>query len=196
MKDKIIVYGKGSGVATTATFLGNQWWLTSKDEKLEPLYSGEPYDESDYRYLCEADELIQIKDLAAMMGCALENAAIDINEELKSRLKDLNALGVKFQATPQVMNLKVRVFSNQGTHRQGDYSVCCCNSDNVWLRLFDIDGFDDAKTALHWARVYTDFFSRHGVKVNCTLECTEDILEQLPASEYYGMKIEIENLNK
>ena len=47
----IVVYGKNSGVATTATFFGNQWWITSKDERLEPLYSGKPYDQSDYRFL-------------------------------------------------------------------------------------------------------------------------------------------------
>ena len=32
----IVVYGKNSGVATTATYFGNQWWITSKDERLEP----------------------------------------------------------------------------------------------------------------------------------------------------------------
>ena len=31
----IVVYGKNSGVATTATFFGNQWWITAKDERLE-----------------------------------------------------------------------------------------------------------------------------------------------------------------
>ena len=196
MKDKIIVYGKCSGVATTATFLGNQWWVTSKDEKLEPLYEDSPYDKSDYRYLCEKDELILVKDLAGMMGCALECGETDIKEVLKSRFKDINAMGVKFQAVPQVLNLKVRVFSNKGTQRQGKYSVWCDDADSTWMRLFDLDAFEDAKTALHWSRVYIDFFMKHGVCVKATLECTEEILEQLPVSEYYGMKVEIENLNK
>ena len=196
MKDKIIVYGKGSGVATTATFHGNQWWLTSKDEKLEPLYNEALYEELDYRYLCEADELILIKDLAGMMGSALECGETDIYKLLRNRLKDLNALGVKFQAKPQVLNLKARVFSNKGTQRQGSYSVWCYDNDSVWTQLFDIDGFDDAKTALHWLRVYVDFFLKHGVKVNTTLECAEDILEQLPMSEYVDMKVEIKSQNK
>ena len=196
MKDKIIVYGKSSGVATTATFLGNQWWLTSKDEKLEPLYNEALYEELDYRYLCEADELILIKDLAGMMGSALECGETDIYKLLRNRLKDLNALGVKFQAKPQVLNLKARVFSNKGTQRQGSYSVWCYDNDSVWTQLFDIDGFDDAKTALHWLRVYVDFFLKHGVKVNTTLECTEDIMEQLPMSEYVDMKVEIKSQNK
>ena len=30
----IVVYGKNSGVATTAAYFGNQWWITSKDERL------------------------------------------------------------------------------------------------------------------------------------------------------------------
>ena len=195
MKDKIIVYGKCSGVATTATFLGNQWWVTSKDEKLEPLYENSPYDMSDYRYLCEKDELILVKDLAGMMGCALDCGETDIKEVLRSRFKDINAMGVKFQAIPQVLNLKVRVFSNKGTQRKGNFSVWCDDADSTWMRLFDIDDFDDARTALYWVRVYIDFFMKHGVKVCTTLECSEVVLEQL-AGQTSGMKVEIEDLNQ
>ena len=195
MKDKIIVYGKCSGVATTATFLGNQWWVTSKDEKLEPLYENSPYDLSDYRYLCEKDELILVKDLAGMMGCALDCGETDIKEVLRSRFKDINAMGVKFQAVPQVLNLKVRVFSNKGTQRKGNFSVWCDDADSTWMRLFDIDDFDDARTALYWVRVYIDFFMKHGVKVCTTLECSEVVLEQL-AGQTSGMKVEIEDLNQ
>ena len=86
----IVVYGKNSGVATTATYFGNQWWITSKDERLEPLYSGEPYDQSDYRFLCEKGSLILMKDIAGMMGCAMECGEIDTREVLKNRLRDLN----------------------------------------------------------------------------------------------------------
>ena len=38
MEHKILVYGKCGGYVTIATFLGNQWWVTNRDEKLEPLY--------------------------------------------------------------------------------------------------------------------------------------------------------------
>ena len=188
MKDKIVVYGKCSGVATIATFLGNQWWVTSKDEKLDPLYDDSPYNKSDYRYLCEKDELIQVRDLAGMMGCALMCGDENAKEILKSRFKDINALGVKFQAVPQVLNLNIRVLENKGS-----YTVWCDDSDSEWMRLFDLEGFDDAKTALHWARVYMDFFMKHGVCVKATLECSEDVREML-AGETCGMKIEIENL--
>ena len=34
MKQQILVYGKCGGYVTIATFLGNQWWVTNKDEKL------------------------------------------------------------------------------------------------------------------------------------------------------------------
>ena len=164
MKDKIVVYGKCSGVATIATFLGNQWWITSKDEK----------------------ELILVKDLVGMMGCALECGETDIKEVLKSRFKDINALGVKFQAVPQVLNLRVRVLENKGA-----YTVWCDDCDSEWFRLFSLDGFDDAKMALGWAKAYIEFFARHGVKCNTTLKCSEDALELL-SGETQNMKIEID----
>ena len=186
MKDKIVVYGKCSGVATIATFLGNQWWITSKDEQLEPLYEESPYDKSDYRYLCEKDELILVKDLAGMMGCALMCGDENAKEILKSRFKDINALGVKFQAVPQVLNLRVRVLENKGA-----YTVWCDDCDSEWMRLFNLDGFDDAKMALGWAKAYIEFFARHGVKCNTTLKCSEDALELL-SGETQNMKIEID----
>ena len=118
MKDKIIVYGKSGGFATIATFLGNQWWVTSKDERLEPLYNENPYAETDYRYLCETDEMIQIRDLAGMMGCALELPEDDIKVVLNNRLKDLNMMGVKFISSIQYLNLEVHVISNENTKRK------------------------------------------------------------------------------
>ena len=190
MKDKIIVYGKCSGVATTATFLGNQWWVTAKDERLEPLYSGEPYDQSDYRYLCEKDELILVKDLAGMMGCAMMCGDDDLKEVLKSRFKDVNALGVKFQAVPQVLNLKVRVFCNKGTQRQGKYSVWCDDADSTWMRLFDLDGFAKPDEAWDCAKTYIDFFMKHGVKVQTRLTCEGEVMDEL-AGKTQGVKIEI-----
>ena len=192
MEHKIVVYGKCGGFATIATFLGNQWWVTSKDERLEPLFSGEPYDKSDYRYLCEEGEMIQMRDLAGMMGCALELPEGDIKEVLASRLKDLNMMGVKFISSAQYLNLEIRVFNNQNTTRQGKYSVWCSDIDRDVL-LFDIDGFEDAKEALSWAKVYVEFFMKHGVKCNYALRCTEDVLEVL-GSETNGMKVKIDNL--
>ena len=192
MENKIVVYGKCGGFATIATFLGKQWWITSKDERLEPLFSGEPYDKSDYRYLCEEGEMIQMRDLAGMMGCALELPEGDIKEVLASRLKDLNMMGVKFISSAQYLNLEMRVFNNQNTTRQGKYSVWCSDIDRD-VMLFDIDGFEDAKEALSWAKVYVEFFMKHGVKCNYTLRCTEDVLEVL-GSETNGMKVKIDNL--
>lgn len=192
MKDKILVYGKSGGYAVVATFLGNQWWITSKDDKLEPLFDNSPYAESDYRYLCEVGELIQMRDLAGMMGCALEMPEENIKVVLTNRLKDLNMMGVKFVASVQYLNLDVRVFSNKGTKREGNYSVICSDLD-AQRTLFDIDSFDDAKEALSWFNVYKEFFLKHGVKVCSTLHCTEDVLELLNGLTS-GMKIEISNL--
>ena len=192
MKDKILVYGKSGGYAVVATFLGNQWWITSKDDKLEPLFDNSPYAESDYRYLCEVGELIQMRDLAGMMGSALEMPEENIKVVLTNRLKDLNMMGVKFVASVQYLNLDVRVFSNKGTKREGNYSVICSDLD-AQRTLFDIDSFDDAKEALSWFNVYKEFFLKHGVKVCSTLHCTEDVLELLNGMTN-GMKIEISNL--
>lgn len=192
MKDKIIVYGKSGGLATIATFLGNQWWVTSKDERLAPLYDESPYGETDYRYLCETDEMIQIRDLAGMMGCALELPEDDIKVVLNNRLKDLNMMGVKFISSIQYLNLEVRVFSNEKTKRQGKFSVWCLDTDRG-VALFDIDGFDDATEALSWVRVYMDFFLKHGVRCCTTLRCTEEVLELLNGLTA-NMKIELENL--
>jgi hypothetical protein len=192
MKDKILVYGKSGGYAVVATFLGNQWWITSKDDKLEPLFDNSPYAESDYRYLCEVGELIQMRDLAGMMGSALEMPEENIKVVLTNRLKDLNMMGVKFVASVQYLNLDVRVFSNKGTKREGNYSVICSDLD-AQRTLFDIDSFDDAKEALSWFNVYKEFFLKHGVKVCSTLHCTEDVLELLNGMTS-GMKIEISNL--
>ena len=192
MKDKILVYGKSGGYAVVATFLGNQWWITSKDDKLEPLFDNSPYAESDYRYLCEVGELIQMRDLAGMMGSALEMPEENIKVVLTNRLKDLNMMGVKFVASVQYLNLDVRVFSNKGTKREGNYSVICSDLD-AQRTLYDIDSFDDAKDALSWFNVYKEFFLKHGVKVCSTLHCTEDVLELLNGMTS-GMKIEISNL--
>ena len=157
MEHKIIVYGKCGGFATIATFLGNQWWVTSKDERLEPLKSDDPYDQSDFRYLCEVGELIQMRDLAGMMGCALELRDGDFKEVLTNRLKDLNMMGVKFISSAQYLNLELHVFSNEKTKRQGKFSVFCSDTDRDMM-LFDVDGFEDAKEALGCAKVYVEFF--------------------------------------
>lgn len=192
MKQQILVYGKCGGYVTIATFLGNQWWVTNKDEKLEPLYDDGPYSEHDYRYLCEVGELVQMRDLAGMMGAALEMPEGDIKEVLNNRLKELNMMGVKFVSSAQYLNLDVRVFSNQGTKREGKFSVFCSDTDRDMM-LFDVDGFEDAKEALGCAKVYVEFFLKHGVKCNYTLRCTEDVLEVL-GNETNGMKVKIDNL--
>ena len=152
----IVVYGKNSGVATTATFFGNQWWITAKDERLEPMYSGEPYDRSDYRFLCEKGAL-------------------------------MNALGVKFQALPQTLNLVVTV-----RMKVDGYSVSCDDGDNDWMRFFELDGFDSAKLAWEKVRIYMDFFMKHGVKVQARLQCRGEVVDEL-AGLTQGVKIEIKD---
>ena len=190
MKNMIVVYGKCGGVATVATFVGNQWWITSRDERLEPLYSGEPYDQSDYRYLCQKDELILMKDIAGLMGSAMESGEADVREVLRNRLKDLNAIGVKFLSVPQVLNLVVNVRVKQGNSSTGGYAVTCDDGDNDWMRFFELGGFASAKQAWEMVRIYMDFFLKHGVKVQARLQCKGEIMDEL-AGLTQGVKIEI-----
>ena len=190
MKNMIVVYGKCGGVATVATFVGNQWWITSRDERLEPLYSGEPYDQSDYRYLCQKDELILMKDIAGMMGSAMESGEADVREVLRNRLKDLNAMGVKFLSVPQVLNLVVNVRVKQGNSSTGGYAVTCDDGDNDWMRFFELGGFASAKQAWEMVRIYMDFFLKHGVKVQARLQCKGEIMDEL-AGLTQGVKVEI-----
>ena len=192
MESKILVYGKCGGFATVATFLGNQWWVTNKDERLEPLYDKDTFVEYDYRYLSEAGELIQMRDLAGMMGCAVQYAEDDVKVVLANRLKDLNMMGVKFVSSAQYMNISVRVYDNKGTNRKGKYSVFCSDTDRD-VMLFNVDSLDNAQAAMKIARAYMDFFLKHGVKVCATLKCTEDVLVQLDGLTT-NMKIEIDNL--
>ena len=176
--NKIIVYNKISGVAATVTFLGNQWWLTTKDEMLEPLEVTFCYDDG-YRYLCEAGDTIQMKDLALMMGCALEYAEDEIHKVLHSRLVTLRAQDVKFEAVPQELHLKVHLFSNKGTGRRGNFSIVCEKTPGEAQRLFDLANFDDVETALYWVQVYCRIFTRHGVDVKVRVFCTEKIKESV-----------------
>ncbi len=192
MEHKIIVYGKCGGFATMATFLGNQWWVTNTDEKLEPLYDKSPYTEHDYRYLCEAGEMVQMRDLAGMMGAAMEMSEGNIKEVLTNRLRDLNMMGTKFISSPQHLILSLRVTSNFGTGREGNFSLTGRDTERD-VPLFRIDDFDDAKEALRLAKAYVDFFLKHGVRVCATLHATEDVLEQL-TGEIQNMKVVIEGL--
>ena len=84
------------------------------------------------------------------------------------------------------------LFSNEKTKRQGKFSLWCSDTDRDMM-LFDIDGFEDAKEALGCAKVYVEFFLKHGVKCNYTLRCTEDVLEVL-GCETNGLKVKIDNL--
>ncbi len=178
--NKIIVYNKVSGVVATATFLGNQWWLTTKNEVLEPLEDSTYYYDG-YRYLCDAGDVIQMKDLALMLGCALENAEDEIHKVLQSRLLTLRAQDVKFEAVPQELHLKLHLFSNDGTQRGGNFSITCEKSEGVAQGLFDLDSFDDAETALYWAQAYCRIFTRNGVNVKVRVFCTEAIKESVKA---------------
>lgn len=191
MKDKIIVYSKEEGFPCVITFLGNKWWLTSRNDILEPILEDKPHVVSDYRYLCEADETIQMKDLASMMGCVMEGAEIDVKGTLEVRMKELNNLGVKILTSPQCMNLHMRLLSTKGTKRSGEFSLFCYNDDTE-CGVFDMDGFCDAQDAIHCAQIFIEFFQNHGVRCNTFLVCKRDVAKKL-LGKTPNMMLEIMN---
>lgn len=186
----VIVYGTKSGFPMTAMFLGNEWWLMSKDQQLRPLTDGDGSFE-DYNLLCDVGDCILMKDLARMMGRALENPEDKINDVLRWRLRELLAQGVTLISKPQTLNLVLRLFSNEGTKRQGEYSIWCEEGDRSFETLFDLDCFEDMEKAVHWAQVYVEFFRRHGVTVNVKLKAKKEILDSLkekPEDWNYAVK--------
>ena len=178
MKNMIVVYGKNSGAATVASFLGNQWWVTAKDQPLEPLINEDKFGQSDYRYLCEKGAVIQMKDLAGIMGSVIENAD-DYNMAMKDCLKELTSLGVKFQAVPQVLNLEFSVSKIKCGANAGLYRIGCHDRDVISEPLIYLDYFETPQMAWELGRAYIDFFMRHGVKVVAELECAGIIAEEL-----------------
>lgn len=190
MKNRIVVYTKDGGFPYSVVFLGNQWWIVTKDEPLVPLFEERVNTAMDYCYLCEQGEPILMKDLAGMIGRSLEMPEEDIRVVMTNRLKELNNMGVTFQAVPQQLKLKINIFANKYGKRQGKYILACEDTDRGMM-YFNIDGFDDVETALQWYREYSDFFMKHGVRVNTTLECTEEIYLQLKGN-LANIKVEIE----
>ena len=191
LKNTIVVYGKNTSVITMATFLGNQWWKTAKNEPLVPLSNDDGYDQTDYRYLCQKGEEMLMKDLAGIIGTVLENADGDYNEATKTCLKQLTALGVRFQAVPQVLNLEMHLKQNKFGSNVGMYTLICYDRDTDSEPLMFMDYNVSAKGAWDAGRAFIDFFMRHGVKVQAQLKCKGDVADELVGMTQ-GVKIEIE----
>lgn len=163
-----VVYDDYTGLPLKVTFVGEQWWVTTPAEPLQPLkdYFGNDDDDdaANFRFLCEADEKVGAQALAKMLGVALTNPEDEVDKTLRQRVKSLKRLGVKFNTQDETLELKMELFENpDGTKRQGKYSVVCYLSDNCFDTLFDIDGFRKKSDALEWVGYYLEMLEDLGI---------------------------------
>lgn len=163
VNNQIVVYDNFGGTPIQVSFLGGKWWVTSPNERLVPLDKYIPGDEYGYSFACEGHGTVGAMTLAKLLGRALEQPELDIDETLRHRVADLRRLGVTLDVKDETLKLEYRVFSNEGTQRQGKYSVLCDMEGNPFVTFFDIDGFDEADVAELWANTYFDYLKELGI---------------------------------
>ena len=164
-----VVYDNFDGFPLKVTFLGDRWWVTSTGETLQPLEDYYGDDNVEYIYLCEAGGRVDALALACMFGKAMEYPEENVSKCLARRLKALERLGVELDIVKDdPLSLELRVFSNKGTYRRGNYSVWCYATDGCYERLFDADEFDTQAEAEQWADYYFVFLGELGIDFTVT----------------------------
>lgn len=163
VNNPIVIYDNYGGTPIQVSFLGGKWWVTSPGEWLVPLDKYIPGDEYGYSFACEGHGTVGAMTLAKLLGKALQQPELDIDETLRHRVADLRRLGVTLDVKDETLKLEYRVFSNEGTQRQGKYSVLCDEEENPFVTFFDIDGFDEADVAELWANTYFDYLKELGI---------------------------------
>lgn len=164
VNNQIIVYDNFSGMPIQVTFLGGKWWVTSPAEWLVPLDKYIQGDDYGYSFACEDHGTVGAMVLAKILGKALQQPELNIDETLRHRVADLRRLGVTLDVKDETLKLEYKFFSNKGTQRQGKYSVLCDEASNPFVTFFDIDGFDEAEVAELWATTYFDYLKELGVE--------------------------------
>ena len=178
--EKFIVYHKSIGIPEKIGFMDGKWWVLSRNALLEPL-NNEMCDNEEYMNLCTLDEELSIKDLAGLMGAAwtCEEAKEDVKDILETRLNDLIRLGVKINAVPQQMDVTVRIVKSKDVSKRNPYLVSCFDTNDNWQDYFLMEEFFYPEAALMFAKDFLEFFKNHGVTIHATLNCTEDIHDEL-----------------
>ncbi len=162
-----VVYDEFSGSPLMVTFLGNQWWVTTPGEKLQPLEEYFEGEDIGFRFLCEANGKVGALALAKMIGKAAEEPEDDVRKVMRQRVECLKRLGVKLEVKDESLALEMKVFSNEDTHfRQGKFSMWCHATANCYELLFDIDGFGSREDAEEWAGCYLDILEELGINFN------------------------------
>ena len=151
------------------TFLGNQWWVTTPGEKLQPLEEYFEGEDIGFRFLCEANGKVGALSLAKMIGKAAEEPEDDVRKVMRQRVECLKRLGIKLDVKDEELELELRVFPNEGKPaRRGKFSMWCYATANCYELLFDIDGFGSREDAEEWAGYYFKFLKRMGIKFSIT----------------------------
>ena len=174
--EKFIVYNNFMGTPEKVVLIDGKWWKISRDAVLEPLPEPE-YGDDYYRNLCSLDEVITMPDLACLMGCSIiEVETFDVSTEVfENRLKDLLRLGVKINADPQQMDVKVSIVENPKAPEHARYRLSCFDSNDEWRDYILFEKYKDPADAIIAAESYLQFFKEHGVTFHTTLQCTKEI---------------------
>ena len=164
-----VVYDNFSGFPLKVTFLDGRWWVTTTGKTLQPLEDYYGDDDFEFIYLCEAGGRVDALALACMLGKAMENPEDNVSKCLARRLKELKRVGVELDIVEgDPLSLELRVFSNKGTRRGGNYSAWCYATEECYEKLFDIDEFDSQADAESWADCYFEFLREIGIDFNVT----------------------------
>ena len=178
--EKFIVYNNFMGTPEKVVFLDGKWWKLSRDAELVPLPEPE-YGDDYYRNLCSLDEVITMSDLACLMGCSIiEVDTDDVRTEVfENRLKDLQRLGVKINADPQQMDVKVSIVENPKAPEHARYRLSCFDSNDEWRDYIFLEKYKEPFDAIKAFNAYLEFFKNHGVTFHTTLRCTKEIYDEI-----------------
>ena len=162
---KAVIYDDFLAVPYSVTFIGGQWWVTTPNEKLQPLSDFTDSEDIDFSFLCEAGGTVGALALAKMLGLALENPEDKVDEVLLHRVESLKRLGVSLDVKDEPLTLELEIISNpEGGFRHGKYSAVCHLHGNFSEQLFDIDAFDCKENAEEWVGYYFDTLEKLGIE--------------------------------
>ena len=162
---KAVVYDDFSGVPYMLTVLGGQWWVTTSNEKLQPLSDFTDSEDIGFCYLCEAGGTVGALALTRMLGKAAENPEDTVDTVLRLRVESLKRLGVTLDVKDEPLTLELEIIPNpEGGFRHGKYSAVCHLHGNFSEQIFDIDAFDCKENAEEWVGYYFDTLRETGIE--------------------------------
>ena len=169
--NQIIVYEDFAGYPYQASFYGNQWWVTTPGEILQPLPKLFGKENIDICFACHQGGTVDAITLAKMLGKALENPEDNVDEVMRHRVDCLKRMGVTLDVKDEPLLLELETVTNDDRPAcQSNYSVICHLHSSHFERLFDIDGFDTKHDAEEWTSYYFDLLKDLGVEFKIICE--------------------------